>query len=110
MARSAAQAITLTAVPGIIPRPAVEGQGPGAPAAGGYGGLGEAPDVRGSFNKYGAPQAGYAGTNGYGGGAPPPSYGRDNRYGPPGDVPSSGGNPYANISQTSGTSRYGPGG
>src|SRR4051794_38141630 len=86
--------------PGIIPRPAVEGQGPGAPAAGGYGGLGEPADVRGSFNRYGAPQAGYAGTNGYGGGAPSASYGRDNRYGPPGGVPSSGGNPYANFSQT----------
>src|SRR2546423_3158174 len=99
---------------GIIPRPgASDGQETGPPAAGGYGGLGQPGDPRGSYNprdnRYGAPQAGYAGTNGYGGASQPGTYGRDNKVGSLGFEPSSG-NPYASVTQMSGTSRYGPGG
>jgi protein transport protein SEC9 len=100
---------------GIIPRPGPpQGQGTGAPPpAGGYGGLGQPPDSRASYNsdnRFGAPQAGYAGANGYGGAPPSGNYGRDHKYGPSGGGPPNDGNPYASISQTSGTSRYGPGG
>jgi protein transport protein SEC9 len=100
---------------GIIPRPGPpEGQGTQDPsAAGGYGGLGQPGDSRSNYNtdnRFGAPQAGYAGTNGYGGAPQSGTYGRDNKYGPSGGAPPNGGNPYASISQTSGTSRYGPGG
>jgi len=100
---------------GIIPRPGPqEGQGAGAPAAtGGYGGLGPPDDSRASYNRddrFGPPPAGYAGSNGYGGVPASGNYGRDNKFGPPGSGPPNGGNPYAAISQTSGVSRYGPGG
>lgn len=100
---------------GIIPRPGPpEGHGAQAPAApGGYGGLGRSGDSRPNYNsdnRFGPPQAGYVQTNGYGVAPSPGNYGRDDKYGAPGGAPPNGGNPYATVTQTSGTPRYGPGG
>ncbi len=110
---------------GIIPsRSPAPRQGTGGPQApGSYGGLGQPAGGPGGYsrdNSYGSPQNGYGvPQNGYEAGnkfSPPaggaaPGY-RANQYadqsGYGGDK--NGGNPYASISQTSGTSRYGPGG
>lgn len=65
-------------------------------------------------NRYGPPQGGFSGDNKFGpvsGGQGGVGHSMD-RYGNSGAYGSQkpGGNPYANILQTSGTSRYGPGG
>lgn len=115
---------------GILPAQGPPPQGRGAPQApGGYGGLGQpAPGGYGRDNRYGGPQNGYGGEN-KPGGPSPGAYSQDQKFGAPGGGRGAAGfapnqyagqngyggnkggeNPYAAISQTSGTARYGAGG